>query len=558
MMMVQTSFAAPHQRHDSAFIESVVSHLPNDLQKPVAKHYASIYGSGEPTSEQRRNANLYLLGLDVNRKAGHSRILLQDREAIAKKAERLALEATKRIHAGGYPLAVQLLETHQLNEPLSQDDAEAGKVARVCCVEWWTRQLTKQSERDCEHFAIQSGFVRRGVSAYISKALLKHIEAKQKSSIEAMENMEAINTETGETLDMQRILKGSMANPEVRRIELMVRCRGFEDYAEQAGHTAAFYTITAPSKYHATAWNTAAKKAHDNKKYSGVTPRETQAYLVALWSKIRAKLKRDDLNVYGFRVCEPHHDGTPHWHLLLFMNPAHEKAVTRIMKEYALAEDGNERGADKHRFTVELIDSSKGSATGYIAKYISKNINGTGIGEDHESGLDASSGADRVRAWASLWGIRQFQMIGGAPVGVWRELRRIEQCPDGLLNDAMNAADAGDWMQYLMIQGGADADRKDQPLKCYTVERIDTETGKQLTNKYGEIVDKVEGVSLLDLDSVQTRLHEWIIQRKPDSTAESNPDKLVKSSGPIVFDRPSAAPRSSVNNCTQYQSGGVH
>lgn len=535
---------APHSLRDQPFIGDVLAHLPGDMLEPVVKQYATIYTGGGYSSGNRHAANRFLADLDDTRKAGTTRILLADRDYLRSKAERLAVAAGQRLAAGGYSSAVVLLANHGLSEPLA--DTTEGKAARLCCVDWWMRQLTKQSEREAEHFAIKSGFVRRGVSPYVSTALLKHIQQKQQASREAMENMEAVNVDTGETMPMMDILKGSTANPEVRRVELMVRCRGFEEYAKQHNHAAAFYTITAPSKYHATAWNSAARKAYDNRKFSGVSPRDTQRYLVGLWARIRAKLKRDSLNVYGFRVCEPHHDGTPHWHLLLFMQPHHQSAVTAIMQAYALAEDGNEHGAAKHRFTVEIIDASKGSATGYIAKYVSKNINGAGINEDFESGDDAATSAERVRVWASLWGIRQFQMVGGAPVGVWRELRRIDSAEHDVIEQARQAADKADWLQYLIIQGGADVDRKDQPLKCYTVERIDAATGQPIINRYGEPVDKVEGVSLLDMAKAVTRVHEWIIQRKPETREENNAYKLAST----AFDLEGAAARSSVNNCT--------
>lgn len=196
--------------------------------------------------------------------------------------------------------------------------------------------------------------------------MFKTIQFRKQNSIKAFSKFEAVNETTGETIDMLKILNGSLANPEVRRAELMVRIRGFEDAANQVGHVGMFYTITCPSKFHRFTTEINAKgekQLSPNPNYGNYTPREAQTYLTALWARIRSKLKRDGLNPYGFRVAEPHHDGCPHWHLLLFVPPEQKDTLTSVLRTYALLEDGNEKGAAEYRFKAEEIDPTKGSAT---------------------------------------------------------------------------------------------------------------------------------------------------------------------------------------------------
>ncbi|MEL5233833.1 replication endonuclease, partial [Serratia ureilytica] len=66
-----------------------------------------------------------------------------------------------------------------------------------------------------------------------------------------------------------------------------------------------FYTITAPSKYHAV-HSAGGFVSH----WNGASPRETQKYLCGVWAKARAAIARAGIHVFGFRVVEPHHDGT--------------------------------------------------------------------------------------------------------------------------------------------------------------------------------------------------------------------------------------------------------
>nr|WP_244175702.1 replication endonuclease [Xenorhabdus vietnamensis] len=424
------------------------------------------------------------------------------------------------------------------------EDQLCTSLLRMMSDQWWYARLKRMRDIRAEHMAIAVGQVQKAASSYVSRKTLQEWTEQKRRNWEFLQEFELEN-EDGERVPLVNKVLGSIANPAVRRCELMVRQRGFEDLANEMGCVGDFYTITAPSKYHS---------AHSGggfvKNWNGASPRDTQKYLCGVWAKIRAAYSRAGISVFGFRVVEPHHDGTPHWHLLLFMLPEHVEKMRGIVREYAMQEDAHElnsEAARNARFLVKPIDPKIGSATGYIAKYISKNIDGYALdGEiDNETGGNLKDMSRSVSAWASRWRIRQFQQIGGAPVSVWRELRRLrgdEQIlPDEDMDNVRFAADIGNWSAYTECQGGPLVARKDLTVRlAYEV----TEQG----NIYGEDVQRISGVyspRLGDSSSFVTRTVKWKIVPK------SSP--LAADKG-LAFDPVFSSSWSSVNNCTEARS----
>ncbi len=187
-----------------------------------------------------------------------------------------------------------------------------------------------------------------------------------------------------------------------------------------------------------------------------------------------------------------------------------------------------------------------------------------------ETGKKVKDMAKNVSAWKSRWNIRQFQFFGGAPVTTYRELRRFANAnkkafvdylyqqeridlltlysmlmrdlvgpikPSKLISkqelldvignsyqarlqaedeasvsNTLIAADTGDWMGYIMGQGGPFVKRKDLVI-------INTYESLPFASMHGEEVRKIQGFATRQ-NEVKTRLKTWTIRKKSNELDE--------------------------------------
>ena len=380
---------------------------------------------------------------------------------------------------------------------------------------WWLRQLRKIISRKRETVFIHLGQVNSRKGKYCSDYTVQFRLIQKEEQRRMLENLVIVN-ELNESFSLAELSDKNVSNPVNRKNELMTRMSGFERLSKEAGHKAIFVTITCPSRFH----NTYAKSGDPNPKWDGSTPRDAQTYLNNIWRRIRAELNRRSIQQYGFRIAEPQHDGTPHWHMILFIEASNSDTFKKVIRDYALQEDGDEAGAQENRCDFKDIDYSRGSATGYVAKYVSKNVNGEQLDSDVDGG-NAIDAAKRVEAWASCWGIRQFQQIGAGSVTVWRELRRLSD-PTGVSEsfDAIyEAADSDDWAKFVELMGGVFCKRDEQSIRPLYQEKVNEETGEIKQSYFdGVITLALKGVQHADREII-TRVHEWRIEHQAKRAA---------------------------------------
>ncbi|OBP16041.1 hypothetical protein A5320_01015 [Rheinheimera sp. SA_1] len=396
---------------------------------------------------------------------------------------------------------------------------------RLQDAKFWLRRIRRKTASLINQVERALGYVSKRRAVYCGDVSLNRHRQNQLLSQQYMQNTYLQNDE-GFSIPLSEIAAHNISNPVIRRHELMVRIRGFEEVAQYCQHAAVFVTLTTPSRMHATN-----ATGIPNQAYDGSSINDAQDYLNHVWQLCRAKFDRDEIKPYGFRVVEPHHDGTPHWHLLLFMPCDQIKHFKEVITHYGLQDSPDEKGAKQYRVKFIDIDPAKGSAAGYIAKYIAKNIDGFAVGTD-TSGQPSDLVAARINAWSKAASIRQFQQIGGPSVTVWRELRRIKQCetPMDELNSAHAAADSSNWAAFCLAMNAVDTPRKEHLISPYyeirTTETIDYDSGEiqscQL-NHYLELRKPTIFGLVCRAMPLVTRNVRWKIAMKPPSRETTFP-----------------------------------
>lgn len=352
----------------------------------------------------------------------------------------------------------------------------------------------------------------KGQQIYVSARSFARWEKKQKEGERFIKSMSVVSEETGESFKLSDVVERTTANPKNRRIELVVRSRGDEERAIDLGYVGVFLTWTLPSKYH-----------RNSKKWNGCTIKEAHQNIMEQWKLARAWFKKLEIDWFGLRVAEPHKDGTPHAHMFLYVHPSQKQQLIEICETIARNEDADELVTpeiEEKRFLAKEGDPSKGTATGYIIKYICKNIDG-----EHLPESDANINALRARAWASTHRIKQFSQSGAPAVGLWRQLRRaskLDTAFDEELEQLRDNADNSRWKGFCELGFKA---------KLAYEEKF---------NKYGDTVKRVIGIDWLGKVIETCREHFSLVKTKD-----------VKRRA-VASKEADASPWSTENKCNQH------
>lgn len=244
----------------------------------------------------------------------------------------------------------------------------------------------------------------------LSKTDVFQVKEKLKLQKSFLKNSFLYDKINNQTIPLSELLISAYHSPERYYAEIQNRVNTLENIANQRGLKPLFMTLTLPSEYHRYK-TTRNGKIIKNPKYNGMSPREAIKALTIMFAKLRQdrslkELKKEE-RIY-FRVNEPHQDGTPHTHILMFVP---NDRIEKVKLAY-------KRLFDTKANDFQIITNEINNSVAYVMKYVNKVL-------PLSQKKQLSTKEEYLNAWYSKHRIIRFNASKTlAPLGIYRLLHK--------------------------------------------------------------------------------------------------------------------------------------
>jgi len=243
----------------------------------------------------------------------------------------------------------------------------------------------------------------------LSSADLEDVEKKLKRQRDFLKFSYLYDRINQNAIPLGDLLISANHSPDRYYAEIQNRVNTLTTVARQRNLKPLFMTLTLPSEYHQhkiLQRQGVPDRLIPNPKYNGTPAKEAVKVLTKMFAKLRHDRSLKELSkeqrIY-FRVNEPHKDGTPHTHILMFVP---QERIERVKKAFKRLFD--ERAND--------IQDDIEDATAYVMKYINKML-------PLSKQQNLSEKEQYLNAWYSKHRIIRFNSSRTlAPLGIYRIL----------------------------------------------------------------------------------------------------------------------------------------
>lgn len=280
------------------YANAVATELPNlpDVQKArkrlpykwYRRAYRTAEGAGRDSARKSGAPNLFDMNAAARSVAAFVDEHAPDSMPVRPDASDYEICMKARTLANDFVLRALGLDANQAlvvaartcaayGVPMPAFDEAAQQVLRVKCELWWRRQLRRLHIRSLEHSNIRLHYVHYKAEPYASDDAVRRRIAQNRRNAATLEAV-TLENELGHRFTLAELAAKSISNKALKRGELMTRLRGCEDLAVSAHLEGVMFTLTCPSRFHAIRQLGNGTRFIPNKKYSGASARDGQAY----------------------------------------------------------------------------------------------------------------------------------------------------------------------------------------------------------------------------------------------------------------------------------------